>query len=328
MKAKLTILFLLFATTMVAQELTVKSFSLDETDLSALTNKVLDANGEPCALVKVGLVIPNATFEGYIVKTVPKTSEYWVYLIDDAREIKVTAPGVLPLEYNFPEPLQKNKTYILTLTVPEGYVLPVVPVVTEKAQENGAVTETQPDVNKSQETTTVTTAKNETAKATMFYLQPYFQVGSLTGIGASVGLNLSGFNIELGGVKGLGKEEYYAYRADGTEIGKSAFDAMSLEAKIGYKINVAEGFAITPQVGASMLAVSDGLLVENANAISGIAGVRFSYNFTKNFGVFAAPYLCFKLSESDGYKQICEKVDNLSKWSGGFNLKVGLSVEF
>lgn len=324
MKAKLTILFLLFATTMVAQELTVKSFALDETDLSARTNQVPDANGEPCALVKVGLVIPNAEFEGYKVKVVPKTSEYWVYMIDDAREIKVTAPGVLPFEFNFPEPLKRNCTYKLLLSVPDGYVLPVAPVVTENAHENSAVTEAQ----NTQETTAVTTAKNETAKATMFYLQPHLQVGSLMGVGASVGVNLGGVNVELGGVKGLGKEEYFAYRADGTEIGKSAFDATALEAKIGYKINVAEGFAITPQVGASMLAVSDGLLVENANAISGIAGVRVSYSLARNFALFATPSLNFKLTESDGYKHICEKVDNLSKWSSGFNLKVGLSVEF
>lgn len=313
---------------MVAQELTVKSFELDETDLSARTNQFLDANDEPCALVKVGLVIPEAEFHGYTVWVEPKTSEYWVYMIDDAREIKVTAPGVLPFEFNFPEPLKRNCTYKLLLSVPDGYVLPVAPVVTENAQENSAVTETQPDVNKSQETTAVTTAKNETAKATMFYLQPYFQVGSLMGIGASVGLNLSGFNIELGGVKGMSKEEYYAYRADGTEMGKSAFDATALEARLGYSIKAAQGLFITPQVGASMLAVSDGLLVENANAISGIAGVRVSYSLARNFALFATPSLSFKLTESDGYKQICEKVDNLSKWSGGFTLKVGLSVEF
>ncbi|MCQ2242624.1 MAG: autotransporter outer membrane beta-barrel domain-containing protein [Bacteroidaceae bacterium] len=327
MKIKVVILFLLFATTMMAQELTVKSFALDETDLSARTNQVLDANGDPCALVKVGLVIPNAEFDGYIVKTVAKTSEYWVYFTDGSENIKVTAPGVLPLEYNFPEPLKMNCTYVLTLTVPENYIMPIPQTQTEteiEPENNVVVEEKQPEP----EIANVVQNTVVSDYLPIFRIQPAYQIGSLTGVTAAIGLNFSGFDIELGGVKGMSKEEYFVYRSDGTEVGQSAFDAMALEGRLGYRIKAARGLFITPQVGASLLVVSDGLLVDKANAISGVAGVRVSYSLAKNFALFAAPSFGFKLSESDGYKQICEKADGLSKWSGGFNFKIGLSVEF
>lgn len=73
MKTKLLLLFLfLFATAMQAQEVK-KTLRLAMEDLSAKTYKVLDANDDPCALVKVRFQkLPSLSFEGDIVETPQK----------------------------------------------------------------------------------------------------------------------------------------------------------------------------------------------------------------------------------------------------------------
>ena len=52
-----------------AQELTMSDFHVDSSDLSAQVHQVADLNGDPCALIKVGLTVPDAKFEGDIVKS-------------------------------------------------------------------------------------------------------------------------------------------------------------------------------------------------------------------------------------------------------------------
>lgn len=395
MKTKLTILFLLLATTLMAQELKVKTFSIQENDMSAITEPVKDWNGDTCALVKIKLATPNVTFKGDIIRTKERPNEYWVYLVDGAEYIEIQAPGYQTFNYNFSRPLRMNCTYSLEIATPAQQALKVssfsldandlsarseqvkdskgevcalvkVGLVVQNANFSGDVVKTNKQTSEYWvyladgatyievqapgfqtlpyhfktplkknctyrlilQTQSRLDNMNDGGRLPLFYIQPSFQLGSFSSVGASIGMNISNFNVEVGAVKSLSKKEYYAYRPDGTEIGKAAFDAMALEARFGYSIKATDGLFITPQVGASFFVVSDGLLVDKANAISGIAGVRVSYSLAKNFALFATPSLSFKLTESDGYKQICEKADDLSKWSNGFNLKVGLSIEF
>ena len=66
-KLNLVILLSLSLHFAFAQELKVKSFVVAEKDLSARTNVRKDLNGNVCALVKVGLTVKDAKFEGYVV---------------------------------------------------------------------------------------------------------------------------------------------------------------------------------------------------------------------------------------------------------------------
>lgn len=116
-----TVFFLysiLLAICVKSQELKVISFNADETDISAVKFKVLDANEEPCALVKIGLVLPDVTFEGDIIKSEYKEGEYWVYLIDGANWLNVKSKRYLPLRYEFPE-VKKLTTYIMQIEKPQ-----------------------------------------------------------------------------------------------------------------------------------------------------------------------------------------------------------------
>ena len=56
-----------------AQTLKVSDFHQDPSDLTARAKQELDLNGTPCGLIKVSLSVPDAKFEGDIIKPVSYT---------------------------------------------------------------------------------------------------------------------------------------------------------------------------------------------------------------------------------------------------------------
>mgnify|MGYP004683954661 CR=1 FL=1 len=101
------------------QELTVKDFYIDPSDISAVRYEVKDLNGEMCALVKIGLVLQNVTFEGSVVKSEFKDGEWWVYMVDKSWWLNIKTTKYLPLRYEFKEPLRKKSTYIMQVEIPK-----------------------------------------------------------------------------------------------------------------------------------------------------------------------------------------------------------------
>ncbi len=100
-----------------AQELTVKKFNMDAADISAAKYIVKDLNGDPCALVKLGLVLPDAEFEGDIIQSEYKDGEWWIYFVEGSNYITVKSQKYLPLRYEF-DPLQPKMTYIMLVEIP------------------------------------------------------------------------------------------------------------------------------------------------------------------------------------------------------------------
>ena len=120
-------LFLLFAaiSSTLAQELIVKSFKLASSDLTAQTQSRKDLNNRNCALIKVGLGLQGVQFEGSIVGNVEnKTGEYWVYMPQGNRMLKVKHANYAPVMVNFAdygvEKLESNRTYELVVTASGG----------------------------------------------------------------------------------------------------------------------------------------------------------------------------------------------------------------
>ena len=114
--------FLLFTaiSSALAQELTVKSFKLASSDLTAQTQPRKDTNNYNCAVVKVLFVGDIIDFGGNIVKPVVKyTNETWVYMPQRTRQLKITTKDYLPLMVTFEDygvdKLESNRTYVLTL---------------------------------------------------------------------------------------------------------------------------------------------------------------------------------------------------------------------
>ena len=128
------ILFLIFGMMLClstfAQKLSVESFSLSATDISAQTQQRKDLNDEPCALVKVQFVGDILDVEGNVIKPlVKKGNETWAYMTHGSQQMKVLTKDYLPIMVDFSNygisQVEKNKTYVLVLTKPVGGAEPV-----------------------------------------------------------------------------------------------------------------------------------------------------------------------------------------------------------
>ena len=108
-----------------AQKLSVESFVLAPTDITAQTEGRKDLNGDACALVKISFVGDVADVEGNVIKPlVKRNNETWAFMTQESRQMKVITKDYLPLMVTFGdygiEKLQGNRTYVLTLAKPSG----------------------------------------------------------------------------------------------------------------------------------------------------------------------------------------------------------------
>ncbi len=118
---------------MTAQQLKIESVTLDPVDLTAQTEMRKDLNGVPCALVKVRLTLGGALFSGNVVGEVKNhVGEYYVYMTDGSKELRLKQERVKPLAIYFPDyqipELASGATYVVDLSVPESlWTGPVAP---------------------------------------------------------------------------------------------------------------------------------------------------------------------------------------------------------
>ncbi len=127
MKKLFLILLSVFAllNTTVAQKLSVESFVLAPTDITAQTEGRKDLNGDACALVKISFVGDVLDVEGNVIKPlVKRNNETWAFMTQESRQMKVVTKDYLPLMVTFGDygidKLQGNRTYVLTLAKPSG----------------------------------------------------------------------------------------------------------------------------------------------------------------------------------------------------------------
>ena len=115
--------FILSVTLVMGQELTVKNFALDPIDLTASTQRRNDLNGDACALIKVQLAKPGATFHGNVMGNTPYSqSVYMVYMTHGSKFLEVRLEGYLPVKINFTDygysGVESLSTYVLSITLP------------------------------------------------------------------------------------------------------------------------------------------------------------------------------------------------------------------
>lgn len=110
----LILLSLLLALQIHAQELKVKvEFHEDPFDMDARSAKYAktDLNGRTCALIKISLVDPNASFEGDTISIpIYKKGEWWVYVIEGSQFLTIKTDNHVPLELDF-APVKSRTTY-------------------------------------------------------------------------------------------------------------------------------------------------------------------------------------------------------------------------
>ncbi len=110
-----------------AQKLNVESFVVKTNDITARTQPRQDINGIECALLKVQIVGQGVSFSGNVMGDVEyKGNEYWVYMPNGSKRLKITHPDCLPLDITFGDfgvnKLTGKTTYVLTLTKKEPEV--------------------------------------------------------------------------------------------------------------------------------------------------------------------------------------------------------------
>lgn len=105
-----------------AQEMSVQSFVLAETDLTANTPGTMkhDQNGNVAALIKVETTQKGFTFDvGMlgVIDVVEHPAEIWVYVPFGIRKMTIQHPQLGMLrDYQFPCAIEKGRTYIMKLT--------------------------------------------------------------------------------------------------------------------------------------------------------------------------------------------------------------------
>ncbi|MEZ5195056.1 MAG: PEGA domain-containing protein [Bacteroidales bacterium] len=115
----LVLLFgLLSSLTVSADEFKIVSFAKTNNDLSARKFEEKDDNGEPCALIKVRTDIQGLNFQSSIgiVKIVSKEGDYWVYVSQGEKRLKIFKNGFKTLEYAISNAVKSYDVFVLELS--------------------------------------------------------------------------------------------------------------------------------------------------------------------------------------------------------------------
>lgn len=354
---RLFLSFFLLAIGIVAgwsQEIKVLSMTHLEKDLSARVYSRQDMNGTVCALVRVQVPLDGAIFEGNIVGDVQfNVNEYLVYMTNGSKSLVVRHPKYHTLTIDFgdygvasvasrstyalvlqAEQLQERVVVFDTITVPGT---PAVGVVVDpnpayqmvNAQSADAALASQPKAER----------VPIQQRPFSFYLGGAYQLGTSSGIAASVGSYIGRFNVEGSILLGLDEsEEIYLLDNDQSKLPYSyTYKTTGYGLKLGYAIPVGTSFRITPQVGAAIASVKgteaqrgtgNDPQATDAYAVPLTAGVRLDYLFAGFMGVNVTPEFGFSMSESDLYARLSKVSSGVKAFGQGFNLRVGIFVCF
>ena len=119
-KALLSIFLSIFCLAAVAQSIKVKSFVYDEKDLTPQIEKVIDQNGETCALIRIQTIDKGFVFDVGLLG-VTKTDdnhvgEVWVYVPRGVKFMTIRHPKYGTLSrYPFPMSIMQARTYVMEL---------------------------------------------------------------------------------------------------------------------------------------------------------------------------------------------------------------------
>lgn len=119
----LILAFILLTQNVAADRIKMERVRVAESDLSARTLSVKDLNGNNCALVKMFMIISGVRFQGNIIKIEENNpGEYWVYMTEGSKELRINVPNNMPIDVNFlttdiGAPLISNMVYEIYFSV-------------------------------------------------------------------------------------------------------------------------------------------------------------------------------------------------------------------
>lgn len=111
------IFFIVFCVSLFADEFVVKSFRLDNHDLSARVNPIKDTNDEFCAIIKISTDVKGLKFYSNQLEYMQKMQyDYWLYVSSDIRYMEIQGENFISLQYSLPMRLESSKVYRMVLT--------------------------------------------------------------------------------------------------------------------------------------------------------------------------------------------------------------------
>ncbi|MDO4172537.1 MAG: formylglycine-generating enzyme family protein, partial [Prevotellaceae bacterium] len=126
-KILFTICLTLYCAFVNAQSMSVSSFTLDESDLTANLQgtTVLDQNGEKCALIKIVTTAKGLTFDvgvlGVRKVDTSHSGEVWLYVPYGVRKMTINHQQYGQIrDYVLPENVERARTYVMKLKVEDG----------------------------------------------------------------------------------------------------------------------------------------------------------------------------------------------------------------
>lgn len=156
-----------------------------------------------------------------------------------------------------------------------------------------------------------------------FYLQPMFQIGASLSAGAAVGCFIGNVNVEADYLFGLDSETIY-WNSEWARPVEDKLSPSYVSIKAGYGFRIGTRLRITPQVGGGIAKISG--QVSSSYDICGTVGVRADFAVANHISVVAAPEYGISITESDTFRRIVDVSSKVGGWSGGFNIRVGLSI--
>lgn len=116
---------LIFGGSADAQSLKIEGIRKLGGDLSASVYPRNGFAGRKCALVKVAFPVPGAEFEGNVIGSVEyRAGEYWVYMSDGSKFLKVKHSSHHPLMIHFDDTnigaIESNRTYLVKVSGGSG----------------------------------------------------------------------------------------------------------------------------------------------------------------------------------------------------------------
>lgn len=311
----------------------IRNFHERTTDLSAISSNYKDLNKQPAALIRFTVRDPQFEFSSNwgILGIERKTGEVYLYVPQDTRRLTIRHPrlGVLQ-DYEIPVRIKSKVTYGADI------------VITEKAKP-----EQEPQQPVTREPVTYPSYQPQSQpvshKSTLepdfhVYAGIGFNAVSLMGPSVTLGLNYKDFMFEGGFVFGMDKVENVSFTLRSSSTITEAYDytCMKAWARVGYQIEAAEHFFITPLAGATFNMISGKSTLnststdyfKDANPMSIHAAVRFSYEVIDHLHLYLTPQYDFSLGGDQIFEVIKQADSKLKAWGEGFGVNIGVIYEF
>lgn len=290
-----------------AQDFKITKFEENLLDLTAARADVKDNNGDPCALIKFSVRDLDFEYEPNmgVVKKEQHVGETWLFVPSGTKRLTIRHPqlGILR-DYVIPVSIEKKVVYEAELQITDEEYL---------------------------------RAKRQSERDFHLDLGVSFNVMSIMGPAAYLGLNYKNHSLEGGVVFGLSKVKNVSiYQTDNAAYyGTYDYSVMRFFFRYGYDIEASSALLITPLVGAAINNISGSEvkrgtrdLFSKCNTVSATIGCRFSYQIGKMIRVQITPEYDFGVKKDKSFDVLGDTDSTIKSWTDGLNINAGLTFHF